>query len=72
MTYPIQFGEKTIACGAVYVLGFMSEGIMEHKIDRWIGVAAPVFVSVCHGKGAELKNKTLDLPVSRHFCHHPG
>lgn len=33
---------------------------MEHKIDRWIGVAAQVFVSVFHGKGAELKNKALD------------
>lgn len=40
---------------------------MQRKIDRWISVAAAVFVSVCHGKEAELKNKALDLPVSRHF-----
>lgn len=45
---------------------------MEHKFDRWIGVAAVIFVSVCHGKGAELKNETLDLPVSQHFYLYPG
>lgn len=65
VTYPIQVGLwSSLSLGVL----FMSEGITEHKTDRWIGVA--VFLSVCHRKGAELKNKALDLIVSRHFYHH--
>lgn len=47
---------------------FMSEGIMEWELNRWIGVASAVMLVCCGEDRAESKAEVLNVPVS--LCSH--